>query len=121
VKRPRRRKLRRKVAKDESHRWEVARQDAWLRELLNDSSESETGWGGLHKIRGIWEVDSRDDRNQGQAVLRARGEHGGRDPPAGDDDVARGVFRTMGSRNHDVVVVGHTINLDYWEFGMGRG
>jgi hypothetical protein len=45
VKRPRRRKLRRKVAEDESHRWEVARQDAWLRELLNDSSESETGEG----------------------------------------------------------------------------
>jgi hypothetical protein len=26
----------------------------------------------------------------------------------------------MRSRDHDVVVVEHTINLDYWEFGMGR-
>jgi hypothetical protein len=30
------------------------------------------------------------------------------------------MFRTMRSRNHDVVLVGCTINLDYWEFGMGR-
>ncbi len=26
----------------------------------------------------------------------------------------------MRSRDHDVVVVGRTINLDYWKFGMGR-
>jgi hypothetical protein len=37
-----RRRLRKKVTKDESHKWEVARQDAWLRELLTDSSGSET-------------------------------------------------------------------------------
>jgi hypothetical protein len=30
------------------------------------------------------------------------------------------VFRTMRSRDHDVVVVRRTINLGYWEFGMGR-
>jgi hypothetical protein len=30
------------------------------------------------------------------------------------------LFRTMRSRDHDVVVVRRTINLDYWEFGMGR-
>jgi hypothetical protein len=30
------------------------------------------------------------------------------------------VFRTMRSRDHDIVVVGRKINLDYWEFGMGR-
>jgi hypothetical protein len=29
------------VIGDESHRWEVARRDAWLRELLTDSSGSE--------------------------------------------------------------------------------
>ncbi len=29
-----RRRLRIKVTEDENHRWEMARQDAWLRELL---------------------------------------------------------------------------------------
>ncbi len=42
AKRLRRRGLRKKVIEDESHRWEVARRDAWLRELLTDSSGSET-------------------------------------------------------------------------------
>jgi hypothetical protein len=42
AKKPKRRKLRKKVTEDEDHRWEVARQDAWLRELLTDSSGSET-------------------------------------------------------------------------------
>jgi hypothetical protein len=32
----------------------------------------------------------------------------------------RGVFWTMRSRDHDVIVVRRTINLGYWEFGMGR-
>jgi hypothetical protein len=39
---------------------------------------------------------------------------------ASDDDIMRGVFRTMRRRDHDVVVVRRTINLGYWEFGMGR-
>jgi hypothetical protein len=30
------------------------------------------------------------------------------------------LFRTMRSRDYDVVVVRRTINLGYWEFGMGR-
>jgi hypothetical protein len=30
------------------------------------------------------------------------------------------LFRTVRSRSHDVVVVRRTINLGYWEFGMGR-
>ncbi len=30
------------------------------------------------------------------------------------------VFRTMRSRDHDVIVVRRTINLGYWEFGMVR-
>jgi hypothetical protein len=30
------------------------------------------------------------------------------------------LFRTMRSRDHDVIVVRRTINLGYWEFGMGR-
>jgi hypothetical protein len=31
------------------------------------------------------------------------------------------LFQTMRSQDHDVIVVRHTINLGYWEFGMGRG
>ncbi len=42
AKKIKRRRLRKKVMKDEDHRWEMARQDAWLRELLTDSSGSET-------------------------------------------------------------------------------
>jgi hypothetical protein len=30
------------------------------------------------------------------------------------------LFRTTRSRDHYVVVVRRTINLGYWEFGMGR-
>jgi hypothetical protein len=30
------------------------------------------------------------------------------------------MFRTMRSRDHDVVVARRTINLGYWEFGMGK-
>jgi hypothetical protein len=30
------------------------------------------------------------------------------------------LFRTMRSRDRNVVVVKRTINLGYWEFGMGR-
>jgi hypothetical protein len=40
-KRIKRRRLRKKVTEDENHGWEMARQDAWLRELLTDSSEGE--------------------------------------------------------------------------------
>jgi hypothetical protein len=38
----RRRKLRKKVMRDKDHEWELARQDAWLREMLTDSSGSES-------------------------------------------------------------------------------
>jgi hypothetical protein len=37
-----RRKLRRKVTRNRDQEWERARQDAWLREMLTDTSESET-------------------------------------------------------------------------------
>ncbi len=30
------------------------------------------------------------------------------------------LFRTMRSRDHDVIVVRRTINLGYWDFEMGR-
>jgi hypothetical protein len=39
---PKRRKLRKKETMDEGKRWETARHDAWLRELLTDSSESKS-------------------------------------------------------------------------------
>jgi hypothetical protein len=42
TKKPKRRKLRKKMTRDEDYRWELARQDAWLRELLTDSSGSES-------------------------------------------------------------------------------
>ncbi len=48
-------------------------------------------------------------------------ECGSRNFGASDDDIARGVFRTMRSRDHDVVLVRRTIDLRCWEFGMGRG
>jgi hypothetical protein len=38
----RRRKFRKKVTKDKEHEWELARQGAWLREILTDNSESES-------------------------------------------------------------------------------
>jgi hypothetical protein len=38
----RRRKLRKKVTRDTDHQWELARQDTWLREMLTDSSGSES-------------------------------------------------------------------------------
>ncbi len=37
-----RRKLRKKMMRDEDQEWEQARRDAWLREMLTDTSESES-------------------------------------------------------------------------------
>ncbi len=66
-------------------------------------------------------MGSRDDRNQRQGMHgHARRGHGDWSPPADDNDIMWGVFRTMRSRDQDVVVVRRTINLGYWEFGMGR-
>jgi hypothetical protein len=42
TRRNKRRKLRRKVTENEDCQWELVRQGAWLRELLTDSSGSET-------------------------------------------------------------------------------
>ncbi len=53
AKRLKRRGLRKKVIENEGHRWEVARRDAWLRELLTDSSGSEL------------KRSTQDSRNQG--------------------------------------------------------
>ncbi len=36
-----RKKLRKKASRNKDHQWELARQDAWLREMLTDSSGSE--------------------------------------------------------------------------------
>jgi hypothetical protein len=40
-KKVKRRKPRKKVTRDKDQEWERARQDAWLREMLTDTSESE--------------------------------------------------------------------------------
>jgi hypothetical protein len=42
TKRLRRRRLRKKAMRDEGQKWEAARRDAWLQELLTDSSGSES-------------------------------------------------------------------------------
>jgi hypothetical protein len=42
TKRPRRRKLRKKGIVNEDKKWETARHNAWLQELLTDSSEGES-------------------------------------------------------------------------------
>jgi hypothetical protein len=42
MKRPKRRRLRKKETIDKGKRWEIARHDAWLRELLTHSSGSES-------------------------------------------------------------------------------
>jgi hypothetical protein len=73
----RRRKLRKKVTRDKDHEWELARQDAWLREMLTDSSGSESQ-EKYARFAESGKMDSRDDWN----------------PAAGNDDLKRGVFRT---------------------------
>jgi hypothetical protein len=42
AKKTKKRKLRKKVMRDKDHQWELARRDAWLREMLTDSSGSES-------------------------------------------------------------------------------
>jgi hypothetical protein len=44
-----------------------------------------------------------------------------RDKNTGRETKGPILFRTMRSRDHDVVLVGRTIDLRCWEFGMGRG
>ncbi len=56
-------------------------------------------------------MDSRDDGKQKQRTPRAGGEQGDGDVSASDDDITRGVFRTMRSRDRDVILVGRTIKL----------
>ncbi len=56
-------------------------------------------------------MDSRDDRKQGQRTPRAGGERGAEDMNTSNNDITRGVFRTMGSRDRDVILVGRTIDL----------
>jgi hypothetical protein len=42
-----------------------------------------------------------------------------RSTSASDDDIARGVFQSVRSRDRNVVLVKRTIDLRCWEFGMG--
>jgi hypothetical protein len=51
---------------------------------------------------------------------RTREEHEDGNLCTSNDDIARGVFRTMRSRDRDVVLVRRTSDLRCREFGMGR-
>ncbi len=42
TKKPKRKKIRRKGTRSAAERWEIARHNAWLRDLLTDSSEDES-------------------------------------------------------------------------------
>ncbi len=102
------------MIRDKGQKWEAARRDAWLQELLTDSSgsESEDKYSRFAES-GRWIAER-------QGVPQARGKCGSRNFSTSDDDMAKGVFQTMRSRDHDVILVRRTIDLRCWEFGMGR-
>jgi hypothetical protein len=73
----RRRKLRKKVTKNRDCEWELARQDAWLREALTESSGSES------------EEDNARFAESGRWIAEMTGIQ-----VEDNDDLKRGVFRT---------------------------
>jgi hypothetical protein len=74
------RKLRKKMTKDKDHEWEVARQDAWLREMLTDSSgsESEEKYTRFAES-GRWIAEM--TRVPQQAATTSKGECSGQEKP----------------------------------------
>jgi hypothetical protein len=80
TKKTRRRKLRKKVTKDRDHEWELARQDAWLREMLTDSSgsESEEKYARFAES-GRWIAEI--TRIPQQTTTTSRGECSGQEKP----------------------------------------
>jgi hypothetical protein len=80
TKKTRRRKLRKKVTKDKDHEWELARQDAWLREMLTDSSgsESEDKYARFAES-GRWIAEMTGIPQQ--ATTTSRGECSGQEKP----------------------------------------
>jgi hypothetical protein len=75
-----RRKLRKKVTRDKDHQWELARQDAWLREMLTDSSgsESEEKYARFAES-GRWIAEMTGIPQQ--ATTTSRGECSGQEKP----------------------------------------
>ncbi len=75
-----RRKLRRKETRDKDHEWELARQDAWLREMLTDSSgsESEEKYARFAES-GRWIAEMTGIPQQ--ATTTSRGECSGQEKP----------------------------------------
>jgi hypothetical protein len=76
-KRPRRRELRKRKVVDQEKEWETARHDAWLRELLTDSSEG----GSKDKYTrfaesGRWITEMTGSRDRGQYKLGSRKDDG---------------------------------------------
>jgi hypothetical protein len=75
-----RKKPRRKVTKDKDQEWELARQNAWLREMLTDSSgsESEEKYARFAES-GRWIVEMTGIPQQ--AATTSRGECSGQKKP----------------------------------------
>ncbi len=76
----RRSKLRKKVTRDKDHEWELARQDAWLIEMLTDSSgsESEEKYARFAES-GRWIAEMTGIPQQ--ATTTSRGECSGQEKP----------------------------------------
>jgi hypothetical protein len=75
-----RRKLRKKVTRNEDHQWEMARQDAWLREMLTDSSGSESEEKYARSAEsGRWIAEMTGIPQQ--AMTTSRGECSGQEKP----------------------------------------
>jgi hypothetical protein len=76
----RRRKLRKRVTRDKDHQWELARQDAWPREMLTDSSgsESEEKYSKFAES-GRWIAEMTGIPQQ--ATTTSRGECSGQEKP----------------------------------------
>ncbi len=75
-----RRKPRRKAAESRDQEWEQARQDAWLRGMLTDTSESESEEKyGRFAESGRWIAELFGDYQQ--AAMTSRGECSGQETP----------------------------------------
>ncbi len=94
-KKPRRRLLRKRKVRSEWEEWETARRDAWLRELLTDSSGSEPEDGHARfEESGRWIAEMTGHRDRGQCELDA-GEINESVNVKSNDDITRGVYQTM--------------------------
>ncbi len=79
AKKIKRRKPRKKVTRNKDHQWELARQDAWLREMLTDSSGSETEKYARFAESGRWIAEMTGIPQQ--ATTTSREECSGQEKP----------------------------------------